>query len=40
MAFLGGVCINASGAFTDEATQAIVDQIAGQIRAWEESFLN
>ena len=42
MAFPGGsfAVLNASGAFTDEATSAIVAEIAGQITAAFEGFLD
>ena len=40
MAFQGGVHINATGAFTEEAAQAIAVQIAAQINALEAQFFN
>ena len=42
MAFPGGsfAVLNVSGSLTELATKAIVDPIAGQIKAWEGSFLN
>ena len=42
MAFPGGsiALLSASGGFTDTATKAIVDQIAGQITAAFEGFLD
>ena len=40
MAFQGGVHVNASGAFTDDAATAIAAQIAAQISAWESKFFN
>ena len=40
MAFQGGVHVNASGVFTDEAATAIAAQITSQISAWEAQFFN
>ena len=40
MAFQGGVHINASGVFTDEAATAIAAQISSQINACEAQFMN
>ena len=40
MAFQGGVHVNASGVFIDEAATAIAAQITSQIVAWEAQFFN
>ena len=40
MAFLGGVHVNATGVFTDEAATIIAAQITSQINAWEAQFFN
>jgi hypothetical protein len=40
MAFQGGVHVNASSVFTDEAATAIAAQITSQISAWEAQFVN
>ena len=42
MAFPGGsfAVLNASGGFTGEATKAIIDQVAGQITAAFDGFLD